>query len=247
MPLTPQDVSNKRFTPVRVRREGYDMGEVDAFLDEVEAELTRLTDEITELRKQGDGQAPTASSAVAPPEETGSDTEAVVVDEEPAPQAPARAPLPSETLKVTTIGEASSAAARLLEIATRNADELVNEAQDQADTILGSARTKSERLDTETRDRNDRLEADARTRAQMLDAETQERRAQLFSDLDQERSKLTAEVDGLRSFGREYRGRLKTYFEQQLSNLATGDTAPAADGHHSSALGSLLSEDDARS
>ena len=38
MPLTPEDVSNKRFTPVRLR-EGYDMGEVDQFLDEVEAEL----------------------------------------------------------------------------------------------------------------------------------------------------------------------------------------------------------------
>ena len=38
MPLTPEDVSNKRFTTVRLR-EGYDMGEVDQFLDEVEAEL----------------------------------------------------------------------------------------------------------------------------------------------------------------------------------------------------------------
>ncbi|MEO6605667.1 MAG: DivIVA domain-containing protein, partial [Aeromicrobium sp.] len=38
MPLTPEDVRNKRFTPVRLR-EGYDMGEVDQFLDEVEAEL----------------------------------------------------------------------------------------------------------------------------------------------------------------------------------------------------------------
>ncbi|MET0952672.1 MAG: DivIVA domain-containing protein, partial [Aeromicrobium sp.] len=42
MPLTPEDVRNKRFTPVRLR-EGYDMGEVDQFLDEVEAELERLT------------------------------------------------------------------------------------------------------------------------------------------------------------------------------------------------------------
>jgi DivIVA domain-containing protein len=32
MSLTPEDVSNKRFTPVRLR-EGYDMGEVDSFLD----------------------------------------------------------------------------------------------------------------------------------------------------------------------------------------------------------------------
>jgi DivIVA domain-containing protein len=44
MPLTPDDVRNKRFTPVRLR-EGYDMAEVDAFLDEVEAELIRLAEE----------------------------------------------------------------------------------------------------------------------------------------------------------------------------------------------------------
>ena len=49
MALTPEDVSNKRFTAVRLR-EGYDMGEVDQFLDEVEAELTRLVTENDELR-----------------------------------------------------------------------------------------------------------------------------------------------------------------------------------------------------
>ncbi|MGB0099402.1 MAG: DivIVA domain-containing protein, partial [Nocardioides sp.] len=51
MPLTPEDVSNKRFTPVRLR-EGYDMGEVDQFLDEVEAELARLTKENDDLRSK---------------------------------------------------------------------------------------------------------------------------------------------------------------------------------------------------
>ncbi len=51
MPLTPEDVSNKRFTPVRLR-EGYDMGEVDQFLDEVEAELERLHKENDDLRSK---------------------------------------------------------------------------------------------------------------------------------------------------------------------------------------------------
>ena len=51
MPLTPEDVSNKRFTPVRLR-EGYDMGEVDQFLDEVESELSRLTKENDDLRSK---------------------------------------------------------------------------------------------------------------------------------------------------------------------------------------------------
>src|SRR4051812_34340013 len=49
MPLTPEGVSNKRFTAVRLR-EGYDMTEVDQFLDEVEAELARLYRENDELR-----------------------------------------------------------------------------------------------------------------------------------------------------------------------------------------------------
>ena len=42
MPLTPEDVSNKRFTPVRLR-EGYDMGEVDNWLDQAAAELGRTS------------------------------------------------------------------------------------------------------------------------------------------------------------------------------------------------------------
>src|ERR1700750_1019218 len=63
MPLTPEDVSNKRFTPVRLR-EGYDMGEVDQFLDEVEAELARLTREDEQLRAQ---RSPAASASAASP------------------------------------------------------------------------------------------------------------------------------------------------------------------------------------
>ncbi|KWU53201.1 hypothetical protein AWX17_27415 [Priestia megaterium] len=66
MPLTPEDVREKRFTAVRLR-EGYDMGEVDQFLDEVEAELERLLAENAELRSKleaGGGAAP------APAEQT---------------------------------------------------------------------------------------------------------------------------------------------------------------------------------
>jgi DivIVA domain-containing protein len=66
MPLTPEDVSNKRFTPVRLR-EGYDMGEVDQFLDEVEAELARLTRENDDLRaKLSAAQSGAVDSASAP-------------------------------------------------------------------------------------------------------------------------------------------------------------------------------------
>jgi DivIVA domain-containing protein len=244
MPLTPEDVSNKRFTPVRLR-EGYDMGEVDQFLDEVEAELARLTRENDDLRQklqtaqQGGGAAPAPEKPVvkAPEPEP-------VKAPEPAP-APTPAAAPVETIKVATVADASSAAARLLEIATRNADELVADAKNQADKIVGEARTKAERLESESKVKADRMEADARTRSQMLDSETAERRQQLFGDLEKEKDKLNAEVENLRSFEREYRSRLKSYFQQQLQALdgTVESSAMGGDNHAPKRLKSLLGDD----
>jgi len=254
MPLTPEDVSNKRFTPVRLR-EGYDMGEVDQFLDEVEAELARLTKENDDLRSKlstaqtGGGSfqqesPPTAQVPAAPerkpePEPT----------PPPAPQpaaAPVAAAASAETIRVETVPQASNAAARLLEIATRNADELVDGAKNDADKIIGEARTKAERLEAESKSKADRLESDARTRAQMLDSETAERRQQMFGELERERDKLNSEVETLRSFEREYRSRLKSYFTQQLEALNGPGEATAANEEQPAPkrLRSILGEDE---
>ncbi len=225
MPLTPEDVSNKRFTPVRLR-EGYDMGEVDQFLDEVEAELARLTKENDDLRAKlssaqsgGAVAAPEPVKAPEPPKEEKAPEPEPEPTRAPEPAVVAAAASPVETIKVETVPQASNAAARLLEIATRNADELVDEAKNEADRIVGEARTKAERLESESKGKADRLEADARARAQMLDSETADRRQQMFGDLEKERDKLNAEVENLRSFEREYRSRLKSYFSQQLEAL----------------------------
>ena len=234
MPLTPEDVSNKRFTPVRLR-EGYDMGEVDQFLDEVEAELARLTKENEELRskvsaaQQGGGEAPTYAQPEPEPE--------------PAPVVET----PVETIRVQTVPEASNAAARLLELATRNADELVDDAKNQADMIIGEARTKAERLESESKANADRLEADARSRAQMLDSETAQKRQIMFGDLEKEQEKLNHEVENLRQFEREYRSRLKSYFSQQLELLNSGEiSAPSGEEQpQPKRLRSILGEDDA--
>jgi DivIVA domain-containing protein len=214
MPLTPEDVSNKRFTPVRLR-EGYDMSEVDQFLDEVEAELARLTKDNDDLRaKLSAAQSGGESSSAPPP--------------------------------VRNIADASNAAARLLEIATRNADELVEDAKNEADRIVGAARTKAERLEAESKSKADRMEADARQRSQMLDSETAERRQQMFGDLEKERDKLNGDVETLRQFEREYRSRLKTYFTQQLEALSTGSEsqAPVDSGHGPKRLRSVLGDDE---
>ncbi len=242
MPLTPEDVRKKTFTPVRLR-EGYDMGEVDQFLDEVETELIRLHQDNDELRRQltdASTATPSSGQPTAP--------EPVVAAHEPeqpaaAPE-PAAPPLPA----VKTVPEASSAAARLLEIATNNADQLVAEAKNDADKIIGEAKAKSERLDSESKSRAERLESDARTRAERLDSETSNRRQQLFGQLERDRESLARELDELRSFEREYRSRLKGYFEAQLAALdgkGNGDVplTPAADGETPRRLRELLGED----
>lgn len=238
MPLTPEDVRNKRFTPVRLR-EGYDMGEVDQFLDEVETELERLTVENEDLRKKVEaatsGESTSAMTAVPAPATTGS-TPAVA--EEPAQEPdsrpePADSPEPEQVVEAappvveeprrTSMSEASGAAARLLEIASTNADQLMEQAKDEADRLVGEARTKSERLTTEARGKADRMETEARVRAQKLDDETTERRKQAMANIERERFELQRDVEHLRAYEREYRARLKNYFQSQLDGLAAND------------------------
>src|SRR5690606_24015579 len=137
MPLTPEDVRNKRFTPVRLR-EGYDMGEVDQFLDEVEAELERLSHENEDLRQKlaaaQRGEAPSyAKPAEVPQEEPApAPVQQPVVPQQPPQPQPQPAVAAGGQQTPASMAEASTAAARLLEIATQNADQLVAEAKEQA-------------------------------------------------------------------------------------------------------------------
>jgi len=57
MALTPEDVRNKQFTTVRFK-EGYDLDEVDNFLDEIEESLSAVTREVEDLRATAKGEVP---------------------------------------------------------------------------------------------------------------------------------------------------------------------------------------------
>ena len=267
MPLTPEDVRNKRFTPVRLR-EGYDMGEVDQFLDEVEAELERLTVENEELRAKvaaaSTGEPTGLIPAIKPeptpqpvaaepePEPTPEPEPEPVVEKKPEPEPePTPAPVVAAAPARSSMGDASSAAARLLEIASNNADQLMDQAKEEADRIVGEARTKAERLTNESRGKADRVETDARIRAQKLDEETNERRQQAVAAIERERYELQREVEHLRAYEREYRARLKNYFQSQLDQLAANENTSAApqpnqnDGSAPRRLRSLLGDEDA--
>lgn len=222
MPLTPEDVRNKRFTAVRLR-EGYDMGEVDQFLDEIEVEFERLISENEELRAKLAASAhaePTAAIAAVDVSDKAEEVEEAKVEVQPEPQ-PIVAPTPTA---VPSVGEASAAAARLLEIASNNADELVESAKAEAEAIINEAKEKADRITREARGTADRTETEARIRAQKLDEETSARRQQAFDAIERERFEIQRDVEHLRAYEREYRARLKNYFQSQLDMLESQNT-----------------------
>jgi DivIVA domain-containing protein len=187
MPLTPEDVQNKEFTTVRLR-EGYDMEEVDQFLDEVEAELARLFRENDELREKL--AAVTRDGGVAGSVEP-------LIPQRPPEPGPAAQEAPVALAAAATGGGAPhEAAAKVLALAQRTADELVADAKSEADQLLAESRRQAEQLDSDSKARAGQVEQDARMRADSLERETSQRRQELFGELEVERDRLEAYLEG---------------------------------------------------
>ncbi len=222
MPLTPEDVRNKQFTTVRLR-EGYDEDEVDAFLDEVEAELTRLLRENDELRAKL--AAATRAAAAGGP-----NVPARKERERPEPPQPMPAPTPVPmpgppqlagppqmggpmggpmTQQMPQLhASGGDSAARVLALAQQTADQAISEARNEANKIVGEARTRAEGM-----------ERDARGKADALERDAQEKHRVAMGSLESARAQLERKVEDLRAFEREYRSRLKSYLEGQLRQL----------------------------
>lgn len=203
MPLTPEDVRNKQFTETKMRR-GYEQDEVDAFLDEVEAEIGRLLRENAELRARAGAPAGAGVTTGSNAPSGGPSAASVPAGSAPAvrtdaPAVPGMRP-----------GEApSDAALRMLSMAQKTADETMSDARREAEKVLTEARTKREQIEREL----------------------SERHASMMGNLAKEREELESKVANLRSFEREYRARLKAYLENQLRDLegrGAGSVAPAA-------------------
>lgn len=221
MPLTPADVRNKQFSTTRLRP-GYDEEEVDAFLDEVEAELDRLIQENEELRaKLAEclrGKVPAMAAPIVEPKP----------DLTPVPEPPRPEPKPEPEPVLGGLGMASSGednmdtAARVLALAQQTADQAIADARREADETLGRARREAEEILGKARRQADQVVSEARSRAEALDRDAQERHRQVMGSLVQQREELEREVDNLRAFEREYRSRLKAYLEGQMRELEAG-------------------------
>jgi DivIVA domain-containing protein len=212
MPLTPADVRTKQFTTTRLRS-GYDEEEVDAFLDEVEAELDRLIQENEELRAKlaeslrgGKAPALVLSSPLAAP-----------LAESLEPPQPA-APLPEGNVDKAAriLALAQQTADQAIAEAGREAEETRSQARQEADETLGSARRQAEQITSE-----------ARGRAEHLERVCQERHLQAMGSLGQQREEIEQQVADLRAFERERRSELRAFAERLLRDLdESGDGAP---------------------
>ncbi|HZM67427.1 MAG TPA: DivIVA domain-containing protein [Nakamurella sp.] len=196
MPLTPADVHNVAFKKPSIGKRGYDEDEVDAFLDVVEAELSRLIEENTEL--SGRLSSYEAGGTPAP---------------RPEPVAAAEPPQPAPAV------DGHVQAARLLGLAQETADRLTGEAKAESDRVLAEAKGQSEALITDASTRAEATERDSRTRAEALDSEAQSRYHEVLGRLTDEKGTLEKKIEDLRSYEREYRGRLKSWISDQLLQL----------------------------
>jgi DivIVA domain-containing protein len=220
MPLTPADVRNKQFSTTRLRP-GYDEEEVDAFLDEVEAELDRLIQENEEFRAKlaevlrgGKVPALNAPHAEAP---------ADLMPVEPPRHEPEPVRPPEPVMMPTRPAEDNmDTAARVLALAQQTADQAIADARREADETLGRARREADDILTKARRQSEQITSDARARAESLERDAQGRHRQAMGSLVQSREELERRVDDLRAFEREYRSRLKAYLEGQLRDLEAG-------------------------
>ena len=217
MPLTPADVRNKQFSTTRLRP-GYDEEEVDAFLDEVEAELDRLIQENEELRAKlaevlrgGKMASPLNSPHMDGPDHMPSESLRVEPERRPDPM-PMR----------SSAEDNMDTAARVLALAQQTADQAIADARREADETLSRARREADETLTKARRQSEQITSDARARAESLERDAQERHRQAMGSLVQSREELERRVDDLRAFEREYRSRLKAYLEGQLRDLEAG-------------------------
>ena len=197
MPLTPEDVVNKRFQPTKFR-EGYDQDEVDDFLDEIVVELRRVYQENEDLRRRllaADGRiAELQRSGAALPAQLAS---------APAVSAPvAVTPFPEAVSDPSTLD--SSNTNNLLQLARKLHDEHVREGMVKRDELIAEGHATAARI--------------------VREAEAQQRSE--LNRLEQEKAVVEHRIQELKSFEREYRTKLKSYIESQLSDLDAAGVAP---------------------
>ena len=205
MALTPEEVVNQKFTITKFR-DGYDLDQVDDFLDTIVEQFRQHEQEKAELQQQLDEanarveeltaqleQAEAASGDESKPSE-----QTIVVD------APVAMASQMQSVSGTNPADAVKSSA-MLQLALELHDKYVHEGETQRDLLVNEAETKAKRLVEEA----------------------QLRRAEELRILGEERQGLKDKIKELREFESDYRGTLRSYIQSQLRGL---DGSPEPDG-----------------
>ena len=276
MSLTLEEVRRVRFRMAKRNVTGYEVGDVDTFIDKVEESFAQFENERELLRREAESlrSSEDVSGPVAAKESTDDQDDEIAAlraeverlkssaaststededgardrsdqlqaqnDELRAELARVRAELDetrtarvnevagkAQTLTVGTRDDASPAVIRLVQLATEQAEQLMEEAEAETRRKLEDAQQQSQEITTEARARAEQMTSEAQSRAQQVDSETSIRRSELFTELEREQGELTHKVDALRSFESSYRENLRSYLHKHLVALDEDVPEPA--------------------
>lgn len=200
--LTAEDILSKTFQTVKFK-EGYEIEEVDDFLDEVVRTLNAVQEENEVLK----GKLAAAEERVA--ELSRADAQSSTPDQSASftPQAPAEQPTVTSSATEGGDNDEPASATGMLQLAQKVHDDYVNAGKIEGERLLAEAQEESARM--------------------VRDAEEQSQRT--LSQLEQERSLMERKIDELRIFERDYRTRLKSYLQNLLGDIdARGSALPAS-------------------
>ena len=212
MPLTPEDVVNKRFQPTKFR-EGYDQDEVDDFLDEIVIEMRRVTQENEDLRQRLLAFEARLADLQRTPAGMVSQLSSAPVASAPVQVIDAASAFPE------AIGDPAALDGNntnnLLQLARKLHDEHVREGVAKKEALIAEGNATAARI--------------------VREAEAQQKADQIR--LEQDKALIEHTISELRAFEREYRLKIKTFIESQLADLDTSNTAPTNTSTATSFLG----------
>ena len=147
------------------------------------------------------------------------------------------------------IGEGQSRHDELVTTAQSRHDELVTTAQSRHDELVTTAQSRHDALLAEATALHEQMIAEARERSTGMVADAQLKKAKVLEELAHEKGRLERTIEELRTFERNYRTQLKSYLQEQLSQLDhTGAEVPdgtqSADGAQGEAVAETAGQDE---
>ncbi|WP_211281862.1 DivIVA domain-containing protein [Sanguibacter antarcticus] len=210
--LTADDVLTKKF-PATKFREGYDVVEVDDFLDEVLNTLRELYAESDDLKAKLEA----SERRVAELSRANAQQQQALPAEQPVSVEKQEAPKPAPVLEAPPVAVQQGGmpprepemATGIIQMAQKLHDDHVRAGQDEGDRLIAEAKSEGSRIVREAEETSQRT----------------------LTQLEQERSLLERKIDELRIFERDYRTRLKSYLQNLLGDLDNRSSAlPGARG-----------------